>query len=434
MQTTRSGVQRAGAYALAFVFALMSGCATVPLPQSTRHQTALGSVAVIAAPYEPEIAFEGFSRSKGEGAASAGGEAFLSCLSALGRSSCSGFICGPVIIIWLGICGVAATAGGVAGAAATPGAEQVQAAEATLTKALEVATIQDSLRGQVESAALLKGALLASVPPASAPAAGKSQDYRPLAATGVETVLEVGLTRTGTSGHGINPPLQLSMDARARVISTGNNTEIFAADFTYLGERFTLSEWAANDGERLLRALRTGYETLGAHIHDNVFLLYPFPDRGVQSAGLLSAAFGLAPLYPLTRGQLTGDRIIGDRFEWTTVASSRPTLRWQAFPRAADIVAAPEDMGRVKNIRYDLIIAREHNLAPAEVVYRREGLPEAHHALETSLSSGTHYFWTVRARFELDSRERVTEWGSTHYMARERYSAPSHLSYRFKTP
>jgi hypothetical protein len=92
------------------------------------------------------------------------------------------------------------------------------------------------------------------------------------------------------------------------------------------------------------------------------------------------------------------------------------------------------DMGRVKNVRYDLIIVRERNLAPAEVVYRREGLPEAHHALETSLSSGTHYFWTVRARFELDSRERVTEWGSTHYMARERYSAPSHLSYRFKTP
>jgi hypothetical protein len=51
-------------------------------------------------------------------------------------------------------------------------------------------------------------------------------------------------------------------------------------------------------------------------------------------------------------------------------------------------------------------------LAPAGIVYRRDGLASPTHTLETALSPGTRYFWTVRARFELDGRERVTEWGT----------------------
>lgn len=429
----RSILQRTGVYLLLIVFTLMSGCATVPLPQNSRHQTSLGMVAVIAAPHEPVISFEGFSRSKGEGAVSGAGTTFASCLTGLGHGGCSGSICGAVVIVWLGLCGIAGVVGGVAGAASAPGSDQVLAAEAALGKALNAATIQESLRGQVEKNALFKGAQLVSVPPEQARASAKLRDYRALAAAGVNTVLEVALTHAGTRGGG-NQLLQLTMQAHVRLISTGNNAEIFAGDVFYLGEQFRLSEWAANDGERLLRALNTGYEAFGAQIHDNVFLLYPFPDRGVQSAGFLAGAFGLAPVYPPTRGQLSGNRIIGDRFEWTTVESLRPTMRWQTFPRANDIAAVPGDMGRVKNVRYDLIIVRERNLAPAEVVYKREGLPEALHTLETSLSPATHYFWTVRARFELDGRERVTEWGSTHYMVREQYAAPSHASYRFKTP
>jgi len=77
---------------------------------------------------------------------------------------------------------------------------------------------------------------------------------------------------------------------------------------------------------------------------------------------------------------------------------------------------------------------REQNLAPAEIVYRREGLEQAAHKLETPLASGAQYFWTVRARFDLDGRKRVTSWGSTQYSARETWTAPSRHSYRFRTP
>jgi len=40
----------------------------------------------------------------------------------------------------------------------------------------------------------------------------------------------------------------------------------------------------------------------------------------------------------------------------------------------------------------------------------------------------------VRSRFDLDGRERLTEWSSAHYMARQGITAPSVFSYRFKTP
>ncbi|HSS64963.1 MAG TPA: hypothetical protein VLS27_11050, partial [Gammaproteobacteria bacterium] len=167
---------------------------------------------------------------------------------------------------------------------------------------------------------------------------------------------------------------------------------------------------------------------------ESIFLLYPFPDRGAQSIGMLSAGYGLAPLDPVTRGQLTGDQFIGNRFEWTTVSQLRPRLRWQAFPRPADVAASPEEMKMVRNVRYDLIIARERNLAPAEIVYQRRGLAGTEHRIEQSLNRATRYFWTVRARFELNGEQRLTEWGSIHYQARENVTAPSQFSYRFKTP
>jgi hypothetical protein len=90
-------------------------------------------------------------------------------------------------------------------------------------------------------------------------------------------------------------------------------------------------------------------------------------------------------------------------------------------------------MSRVTNIRYDLRIAREEDSAPAEVVYRREGLPAPEHRLEQSLASATRYFWTVRARFELDGRTQLTEWSGTRPDPGAQLDAPSRISFRFRT-
>jgi hypothetical protein len=417
---------------LALLVAFQPGCASLEAPK-TAHQTGSGKVAIVAAARQPGFKFEGFSRDEASAAALGAGSVFVQCASALGGGNCSGAGCGAVLILWLGICGVAGIVGGVAGAASAPGAHAIKRAETSLPTAEQLSTIQESLRKEVETAALMQGTQLAVVPDDVAREAVRTQDYRPLAALGADTVLEVNLTEAGTQGAGINSPLLGYMQVQVRLVRAHDRSELFSAGYAHHGDRHTLGEWTTREGEPLLRALKSGYEALGVHIYENVFLLYPFPDWGAHTSGFLSASFGLAPVFPLTRGQLTGDRIIGDSFEWTLVDSLQPTLKWQGFPRESDILVAPDDMKRVKNVRYDLVIAREHNLAAGEIVYRRSGLAAPSHSIETPLAPNAHYFWNVRARFDLDGRERVTEWSSTHYAVREQFTAPHRYSYRFRT-
>jgi hypothetical protein len=334
------------------------------------------------------------------------------------------------LIFMLGVCGIASAVGAALGGAQAPGAGEVSAAEAAFAKVFYAKTIQESLRGQTVAAALGKGTSLQSVSPESAQAAAQLRDYRSLAAEEVDTVVEVALTRAGTVGAGVNEPLLLRMEARVRVIRTGDNAEVFFTHYLHLGQRLKLSEWLANQGEPLLRGLEAGYESLGSHIHDEVFLLYPFPDLKPRNVLFALVAFGLAPIYP-DMWQLGGP--VDVRISWPAVKDLQPTLRWQGFPRNFDVETSPEEMSRVKNVRYDLVIAQERNLAAAETVYRREGLSEAVHTVEKPLSPGTRYFWTVRARFELDGRQRVTDWGQW-FVASGKATAPSQWSYRFKTP
>lgn len=429
--------QRAVAMLMVIVIFLQSGCATtVPAPAQTRHQASVNpdKMVVVAGAGNPEIRLEGFVHGKVEGAAAAGGSTFVACASGLARGGgCSGAFCGAVVILWLGVCGVAGTVGGVVGAVTTPKASKIRTAEATLQSALDARTIQESLREQVVVAGSAAGVRLSTLTLEGA-AAAAPRDYRPLRDAGVEHVLEVALAKVGTDGSGTNSPIALVMQAQVRMVRTADNTEVFSSTYDYSGKRLKLAEWSADQGKRLLDALQVGYEALGRQIYENVFLLYPFPDWNAHSGGMLVATFGLGPVYPLTRGQLSGDPFFSEYFEWKEVDSLRPTLAWQAFPRDSDRKASPSEMTRVTNVRYDLVIARERNQAADEVVYRREGLPEPRHALEILLRPDTHYLWSVRARFSLDGRERVTEWGSINYAARERVTAPSRWSYRFKTP
>jgi hypothetical protein len=394
--------------------AALAGCAMQAQVPPGPGAAALGRTAVVAGKETPQIRFEGFARSRGEGAAFGGTLTFVSCASLPAGSICAGPYCGGFLVFWLGVCGVAGLVGGGVGASMAPGAEAVREAEARMRAALDVNAIQESLRQQVEIAARSHGVL-----PASRERA--------------ETLIEVTLTDAGTVGAGIDAPVGLRMNARVRALRAGDGAELYRAQYVHEGARLKLAEWAANDGARLLRALEAGYATLAAHVADSVYLLYPFPSQEAGAAGVLSAAFGLAPLDPPTRGTPT-DMSLTERFEWPGVASTRPLLRWEAFPRAADVKLAPAEMGRVGKVTYDLVIARERNLAPAEIAYRRSGLAAPEHRVETPLEPRARYYWSVRARFDLDGRPRVTGWASTHYQARDSMTAPSSLSYRFRTP
>ncbi len=424
--------RRMAAAVLAAVVLLQSGCATLP-PPTTAHQGDPGRVAVVAASEAPKLEFQGFARGKGEGAIRGAGASFGECLGAMSHGGCSGELCGAVLVLMLGICGAIGVVGGVVGAAEAPSAQAARADEGAAQAAFATAEIQEALRAHVAAAALAAGERLVEPPPSPGDGAARS-GYAAFAAAGVDSVLEVALVEAGTRGRGINDPVAAYMTARVRLVSAADGRERFVRNYTYLGPRHALAEWAADDARRLRQTLEAGYRSLAEHIYDSVFRLYPFPEWSPHGAGVLAAAFGLAPLSPRTRGALPADDLIGSRFNWTEVDSLQPVLRWEAFPRAGDLKVAPDEMARVAGVRYDLVIARSENAAPGEIVYRRDGLAATDHRLETALEPGARYFWSVRARFVLDGRERVTEWSSVHYAAREGLTAPSPFSYRFRTP
>ena len=424
--------RRASTLALATLLAFQAGCTSLePKAPRPELQATLGRVAVVAAPVSAEIRLEGFPGGPVSGAVQGAAGGFVWCLAGAAKGSCTGAVCGATAVLAIGVCGVAAAVGAAAGAAAAPSPRDVERARESLLASLSADTVQTSLRDEVLGAAAARGPALPG--PSPAPGVADRADYRALRGEGIDTVLEVSLTEVRlqaylAEGHG------LRMEARARLVRTLDDGEAHATAFTHLGPRMPLSAWWADGGKALLQALADGYAALGNQIDENVFILFPFPDRQPHGAGFLSAAFGLAPIEPPTRAQLVGAPFVGDALEWVKAAGSRPTLRWESFPRASDRQADPEAMGRVRRVRYDLLVWREANLAPAELVYRREGLPEAEHRLETRLASGTRHFWTVRARFELDGRERVTEWGVTHFRAFGAVTPASPFAYRFRTP
>lgn len=381
---------------------LAAGCVT---PMPTQHQAALGRVAVIAAPQDPEISFDGLGR----GELAAEGIGCLSFLLAL--------VAPPVAAAAFARC--AAFVGIVT--AAPPSEDGIQAAGKQAV--IDTQTIQAALQSQVAAAMHSHGARVAGIPLERAQRAAQSRDYRQFSAEGVDTVLETTVTRLGTRSMGsrtppgllTDPPLLLYMQARVRLIRTADNTELLTREYEYNGRRRKQSEWVAA-GKDILREVEAGYQPLGAYISDTVFLLYAFSDQSTL-AGL--GGLGLAPI---------GRGALGE-----FVDTLQPTLRWESFPRQHDLTWSSAEMARVKDVSYELIVAEAEYGVPAAIVYRRE-LSESAHQIETTLSPMKHYFWTVRARFQLDGRQRVTEWAATR--AGESSSgavAPPALGYQFLT-
>jgi hypothetical protein len=125
---------------------------------------------------------------------------------------------------------------------------------------------------------------------------------------------------------------------------------------------------------------------------------------------------GLRPEYPELLYKIPfGDVNNQGYLTFVMVDSLQPTLRWEAFPR-------PNDRGKdnrrlvdcVHNVTYDLKIWQVNDLfdlVEIKLVYNRQRLVTPSHKIEHRLIPLTKYFWTIRARFEIDGHTRVTPWG-----------------------
>ncbi len=137
---------------------------------------------------------------------------------------------------------------------------------------------------------------------------------------------------------------------------------------------------------------------------------------------------GLGAIDPPQIWNSWGSKDIGAKDD---VASLTPTLVWESFPQQDDSVQAAALAGqRVEDVTYELRLRRRvvkeqwtvvglpgdefliEKSWPGPSVYERRGLMEPHHTVEVPLEPSQLYFWSVRARFRLDGRERVNQWSS----------------------
>jgi hypothetical protein len=116
-----------------------------------------------------------------------------------------------------------------------------------------------------------------------------------------------------------------------------------------------------------------------------------------------------------------------------TVPSLQPTLEWASFPDSSLV-------SRVSQVTYDLKLWRAATHRPDELIYERTGLSSNSHQIEIPLKPKTEYVWTVRARFRLDNRSRVSQWA--HLLSGTQCASPNFhdsifapfLYFPFKTP
>ena len=122
--------------------------------------------------------------------------------------------------------------------------------------------------------------------------------------------------------------------------------------------------------------------------------------------------------------------------DFVPVEGRRPTLRWEAFPQPRDRESDPRLLAATLDVTYDLRVWEAvFDDYPGHLAYAKDGLPEPRHRVETDLKPDTRYVWTVRARFNLDGRARVTPWSTVtwgHHVARR--VVPDLGYFRFRTP
>ncbi len=154
--------------------------------------------------------------------------------------------------------------------------------------------------------------------------------------------------------------------------------------------------------------------------------------HGLICMGVLLVVAGCAKHIPVT-GLRPEYPNVGPAY--VKVDSLKPTFRWEPFPRPQDYEADKEGvLRRINHVTYDLKILRAEDDYPIELIYARQGLPDPSHSIEEPLEPSTKYYWTIRARFELDSNPRITQWGQGGGGSGRQVVVPESFYYRFKTP
>lgn len=225
-------------------------------------------------------------------------------------------------------CGIAAWTPVMMGAGVVEGvdkgitiAEWIESSR-TLSRAAAEPEAQETLRDTVMVAAAERRAArpVVSLLEGGPREGNAPPSYRPLAATGLDTVLEVAVVRLDLArvsqgaaswSYGpapswkkvFDPSLNLIVEARARLVRVADDAVLFTRPYRYSGAtRYTFVEWARDGAEAFREARHTALQRLGEEITSDVFGPAPVPASAPAEPLPLSAKF-----FHKLRGEISGD-------------------------------------------------------------------------------------------------------------------------------
>ncbi|MFQ5756121.1 MAG: hypothetical protein ACE5H7_08500 [Acidiferrobacterales bacterium] len=111
---------------------------------------------------------------------------------------------------------------------------------------------------------------------------GQPVNYANLADQGIDTILEVSVTKVRAMGEAADPTLAMTVIAHARLIRVSDGTELYSHKYAFRSDRRELTEWAAGD-PALRRLSEQACTNLAERIVSGVFLLDP-PSRAAPES------------------------------------------------------------------------------------------------------------------------------------------------------
>jgi hypothetical protein len=410
---------------LAVALLSLGGCASMPAPLSPESRMQLGRVGVVALSSTPSLEFHTFAKGWASGTAKGGALGVLDgLLSSLGetiRNQPTGPFAVPAMLIAAVVMTtVSAVTYGVLGGLEAVPAKTARQIEQELNAAIGNANLAKDLTEKIYTASISRTDLdRYAVTHLDLSQSGNTAGYHDLAKQDINTVVEVQITEAGfRGGSSSQPRVRFYLNARIRLLTTDNVTEIYTRDFQYLSREHPFAEWFSDGSRELLSGFEQAMVTLADRIVDELFIVTDFPFSTGLWAFPGQPEFGscwFRPIYPELKYTSLRYSIRhnsrGIEIRYPEVDSLQPLFRWEAFPRPRDI--KPDNatvLSQIADVSYDLKVWEATGDYPERLVYDISGLHAPQHRLSFPLKQKTKHFWTIRARYKLAGQSQVTRW------------------------
>jgi hypothetical protein len=247
------------------IASILAGCGGKPLRDEPAAN--LGAVAIVPSRSEPAAQFDpGSHGSAADGAViGAAGGAGIGAMSAKASAGLLCTVSGPlclIVMIPAAIVGglVGGVAGGVVDAATTDPGKRIANARESIEKAVAEMRLTDTVASKTYGQAREANYPVSFL---------KTDDYRALAAQGIQSVLEVDVTEVQILAK--EKEMALALFTRSRVYRTSDGEKVDEREAEVRTEYRRYQDWAADEARPLRLAVdyaaaQLGYKIVSAHL------------------------------------------------------------------------------------------------------------------------------------------------------------------------